>query len=111
MKRQEFSKRTKLQAWERDNGICGRCKLPIVGERADFDHIIPDTFSHDCAVDNCMPVHIRCHRQKTSEEDIPRIAKSNRVRAKHLGISRRSSFQTNRDGRWKRKMNGEIIRR
>ena len=43
---------------------------------------------------------------------LPVEAKSTRVRNKHIGIKRqRSSFQTNRDGVWKRKMNGEIIRR
>ena len=65
--------------------------------------MFPILLAADGAVDNCMPVHTCCHRQKTSEEDIPRIAKSNRVCAKHLGTNRRSSFQTNRDGPWKLK--------
>jgi hypothetical protein len=38
-------------------------------------------------------------------------SKTARVRAKHLGIRRRSSFQTNRDGPFKRKITGEVVRR
>ena len=36
------------------------------------------------------PAHVKCHRQKTSEEDIPKIAKSKRASEKHFGIRKKA---------------------
>ena len=60
---------------------------------------------------NLRPLLTEHHRIKT-REDIAIKSKTYRVRAKHLGLkTKRSSFQTNRDGAWKKKMNGQVERR
>jgi hypothetical protein len=54
-----------------------------------------------------------CARLKT-KRDTALIAKAKRIRAKHLGIKTRktrSSFQTNRDGPFRKKLNGTVERR
>ena len=75
--------------------VCGICKGRInpAVEGWEADHTIPHAFG------GCegVPVHIKCHRAKTSEQ-APVIAKSKRVSAKHLGIRRKSSALSKRDG-------------
>ena len=66
-------------------GLCGGRINPAV-EGWEADHPIPHAFDGKDGV----PVHIKCHRQKTSEQ-APVIAKSKRVTAKHLGIRRKRS--------------------
>ena len=72
---------------------------------------LKDTFDGGNSLFNCVCLCRNCHRLLTNKR-VAVIAKSTRVRNKHIGIRRqRSSFQTNRDGPWKRKMSGEIVRR
>ena len=73
-------------------GLCGGRINPAV-EGWEADHPIPHAFDGKEGV----PVHIKCHRAKTSEQ-APVIAKSKRVSAKHLGIRRKSSALSKRDG-------------
>jgi 5-methylcytosine-specific restriction endonuclease McrA len=67
----------------------GRCyicsKTIFVAEQWDVDHIKPLWLGGKDAESNMKPVHIGCHAGKTVEE-APVRAKSNRVRAKHLGL-------------------------
>ena len=54
----------------------------------------------------CAP----CHGAKTQTEDLPRIAKSKRVQARHLGAWRpTSTIPGSRRSGWKRKMDGTIV--
>ena len=111
MKRQEFSKRTKLLAFERAGGRCENCTARLQTGSVEYHHDREAIFDGANDLDNCVVVCRGCHRTITSKRAAV-IAKSTRIRNKHIGIERqRSSFQTNRDGVWKRKMNGEIIRR
>src|ERR1700722_7238512 len=107
--RQEFSKRTRLEAWMVSGGKCRDCKLRIVG-RPEYHHENEDTFGGSNLLDNCVVLCRRCHGIITGKRAAV-IAKSTRVRNKHIGIKRRSSFQTNRDGIWKKKMDGSVVRR
>lgn len=66
------------------DGICGLCDCKIhPGEKWDLDHEAALEISEDDSDDNLRPVHEACHKAKTAE-DKAAIAKSNRVRAKHL---------------------------
>ncbi len=53
-----------------------------------------------------------CHLHKT-REDVAMKTATYRVRSKHLGIKRkkRSSFQTNKTGPFRKKMDGTVERR
>jgi 5-methylcytosine-specific restriction endonuclease McrA len=85
MRHAEFSNATKLAAWRRAGGKCEQCGTLVMG-KGHFDHIRPCAFNGDNGVDNCQLLCVEHHRQKTATQDIPAIAKSNRVRLRHAGI-------------------------
>ena len=129
MKRQEFSKPTRRQALQRSKGRCEavgkvyglrageRCNAPL-SKGVEFDHYpIRAADGGPAALENCVAVCLLCHRHKTRKFDIPSAAKGKRVNDRHTGvvsrrqISARRGFLTNRNGPFKIKLNGEIVRR
>ena len=93
-KRVEFTRATKVAAWRRCKGKCESCGTPFYGKPKVYDHINPVVFSHDAELTNCQVLCIECHTRKTGEEDIPAIAKSNRVLAREAGLTRVGSIRT-----------------
>jgi hypothetical protein len=92
MKRMEFPKSVKLAAWHRAGGRCEyiapdgkRCTALLIG-KFQYDHRNPVVFSCDASLENCQVLCIPHHTIKTAREDIPAIAKSNRIRTRHAGI-------------------------
>src|SRR6188472_4291650 len=110
MARIEFSAKVRSDAYERARGNCEQCGLPIGGERPEYHHRIPWEISRDSSLSNCVCLHKRCHREIT-RSDIKSIAKGRRIRRKHRGIRKRSGFATNRDGPFKRKVDGTTEKR
>ena len=109
--RQEFSKRTKLLAFQASGGRCQKCTARLMTRRIEYHHDTECAFGGTATLDNCVVLCTGCHADITGERAAV-IAKSNRVRAKHLGIRRsRSSFATNRDGPFKKRMDGSVVRR
>ena len=81
--------------------ICGgRIELAVEGWEA--SHTIAYAFGGE----EVLPAHVKCHRKKTSEQDVPAIAKSKRVSDKHLGIKKKGW-----GGKYKRKVSGETVER
>ncbi len=68
--------------------ICGG-KINPGREKWEADHMIARAFGGT----EGAPVHVACHREKTSKDDVPAIAKSKRVRDKHFGVKKRSAFK------------------
>lgn len=66
--------------------ICGG-RIEIATEGWEADHPLVHAFGGV----EVLPAHIKCHRRKTSEEDVPKIAKSKRVSEKHFGIRRKGA--------------------
>lgn len=87
-KRAEFSKATKLSAWERSGGRCEcGCGQKIVTS-AEYDHYpVPAAFGGSADLDNCRVLDKRCHRKLTAEHDVPRIAKAARIERKRANVS------------------------
>lgn len=85
---------------------CGLCGAPIKPphDKWALDHIIPLAGGGEDTDDNLHPVHVRCHAGKTLQ-DVQRIAKGKRVRAKHLGTKTRSQ----RGFRGWRRFDGSIV--
>lgn len=111
--RREFPKSVKLEAWKRAAGHCERCTAKLFPGKYEYDHDKPDAFGGEPTLENCRVLCDNCHPKKTGTEDIPAIAKSSRVRAKHLGIragSRRPMAGTRASG-LKKKFDGTVERR
>ncbi len=87
MMRSEFTKPTKLQAWERCGGYCEcGCGLKIIGG-VEYDHYpIPAALGGSNELSNCRVLAKKCHRRITAEIDIPELAKSTRIYEKRVGV-------------------------
>jgi hypothetical protein len=66
---------------------CYICGLPIYPAREawEADHPI----AHALGGTELRPAHVKCHRVKTTTQDVPAIAKSKRVFDKHYGIKKK----------------------
>ena len=80
--RAEFSNATKRTALQRAGTHCQKCGTLLRGS-FHYDHIVPTEISHDNSLDNAQCLCLDCHRAKT-RQDWQAIAKSNRVRRKHV---------------------------
>jgi 5-methylcytosine-specific restriction enzyme A len=95
--------RVRLRIWERGIGHCEECGRKIfAGEMWHTDHRKPIMFGGMHRENNLRVVCLWCHRSKTRAEQ-GRKAKSDRVRAKHVGIKKPRTMT-----RW-RKFSGEIV--
>jgi 5-methylcytosine-specific restriction protein A len=82
--------------WDRFNGHCGVCGLPLVpGETWDADHIIALKDNGENRESNIQPAHPKCHRIKTAQEAIER-APVERKKQKHSGARPQSKKTFNR---------------
>lgn len=108
--RAEFSKSTKLAAWERCAGKCEcGCGQRIIGT-PEYDHYpVPAALGGSNELDNCRVLQRRCHRVRTAEHDVPEIAKSARVFEKRIGArDKRGGFRKPPPGYnpWTRRIEG-----
>lgn len=100
--RNEFSKRTKLDGWQRANGRCENCGIKLITGNVEYHHKTECTMAGDAALDNLQVLCRNCHSAITRSRAAV-IAKSNRVRSRHIGIKKRPSFRG-----W-RKFNGTVV--
>ena len=107
-RQKEFSQRTKIKAWERAGGRCDKCGHKIqVSERRVFDHIVPDALKGLNDLDNCQVLCGPCDKAKT-KKDVQMIRKADRQKAAYIGAKPRSSFPANRNGKFRKRMNGKV---
>ena len=94
-KRQEFSRKTKVEAFARAKGKCESCGVKIrPGNGPEYDHQIPDAVDGGNDLSNCVVLCFNCHGSKTDTHDKPAIARTKRVRDKHTGaLKKRQSFR------------------
>lgn len=95
-RRNNFSKDTKRQAFERSNGICECHLIPHVFKVACgcalgpgnvfYEHVNPDAISGRADLENCAALTKTCWSYKTNSYDKRVIAKSNRVQDRARGI-------------------------
>ena len=112
MTRRRLTNIQRLSVFDRAGGRCHLCGAKItVREKWDLDHMIPLALGGADELANLAPAHNTCHRTKTAKLDVPAIAKGERVRAKHVGATRKGSWGCGRSSQWKRKINGETVRR
>lgn len=104
MNRREFPPKVKVAAFERAGSFCEGCTGRLYPGKFDYDHIQPAAFGGEPTLENCKVLCVACHSEKTGTQDIPAIAKSNRVRRRHVGIKKQRTIRA-----W-RNMRGEIVR-
>jgi hypothetical protein len=96
-RRSEFKAETKREAFDRSRGVCEchripwlrrpkGCAVKLVAGAIFYEHIKTDFHSSDNSVENCAVLCRTCWREKTSEHDIPSIAKTKRVMDLARGI-------------------------
>jgi 5-methylcytosine-specific restriction endonuclease McrA len=105
--------RVRLRVFDRHDGKCQcGCRRKIqIGEPWQCDHIVALVNGGAHRETNLHPMLAEHHKNKT-RADVALKAATYKRRLRHLGIKRkRSSFQTNRDAPFKKKMNGEVVRR
>ena len=95
-------------------GLCAACSQKIeAGKAWDIDHILPLALGGTNEPNNLQILCRPCHGAKTNQSDIPRIAKTKRLKARHLGARAPSirPIPGSRRSTWKRKMDGSVVRR
>lgn len=112
MSRAEFTKATKLLAFRNSGGRCQQCTARLGPGNTEYHHDKECTFGGSSDLANCIVLCRACHRIITSFQ-AALIAKSNRIRERHLGIKRKSSRPmpgSKASGR-RKKFNGTVERR
>ena len=105
--RHRLTSNQRVQVFLNAKGVCHICGIRIAaetGEKWDVEHRKPLWLGGKDAIANMAPAHIHCHRAKSNEE-APVRAKSDRIRARHLGIRKERKILA-----W-RNFGGEIIRK
>lgn len=101
-----------MKLFDAHKGICYLCETKIlVGEPWIQEHVIPRMISGDDELSNLRPVHVRCAKEKT-KQDQNDIAKVLRIRAKHIGAKEsRRPMMGSKKSRLKRKFDGTVVDR
>lgn len=108
MKRRRLTDLQRLAVFEKARGRCSLCKLKIqVGQKWEVEHRIPLAMGGADDETNMAPAHKACHSTK-SKTDAGNLAKVTRIRAKHLGAQKPSSWG---HPNLKRKVNGQVVER
>jgi 5-methylcytosine-specific restriction protein A len=109
--RRRITKALQIRVFDAATGHCHICGQPIRKQPWQVEHVKPLWLGGADDETNMKPAHLRCHQDKTSAE-APVRAKGTRIRARHIGVKpRRPSFQTNRNGPYRKKMDGTIVPR
>jgi hypothetical protein len=94
-----------------DGRCCCGCNRKIMaGEAWQCDDRIALINGGERRESNLWPLLTEHHKNKT-RVDVAIKSQTYKRRARHLGIKKRSSFQTNRDGPLKKRMDGSVVRR
>jgi 5-methylcytosine-specific restriction protein A len=90
MKRRRLTALQRTKVFDRDSGRCCLCGLKINTPKDKWilEHVVPLWLSGADDESNMAPAHYHCAIEKTRKE-APVKAKSDRVRARHLGIKKR----------------------
>lgn len=111
--RQEFPTKVKAAAFLRAAGCCEVCTRRLATGDVRYDHINPDGLTGEPTLANCQVLCRSCHDLKTRTEDVPAIARAKRREARHIGAKpkSRNPLPCGRASPWRKKMNGEVVRR
>lgn len=85
--RVEFSRKTRVLAFERSKGRCESCGARLKVGEGEYDHVLPASLGGTSDLSNCQLLCVPCHRGPDGKtaDDVRGIRKADRIRAKHLG--------------------------
>lgn len=113
MKRKPLTRLQRVKLFDDHKGKCCLCGLPIQasrGEKYIVEHIKPLWLGGADEISNMGPAHDRCAVEKTKGE-APIKAKSDRVRARHLGIKKSTRpIPGSKASGVRKRMNGNVER-
>lgn len=100
--RQEFTKLTKAQAFQRAGGRCEcGCGSKLTPGEIEYDHWpVPAALGGSNDLTNCRVLRKKCHRRQTAAKDVPAIAKSTRIAEKAMGLRKSSRPMAKRNDPW-----------
>lgn len=110
-KRGSLSKTRKLRIWEREHGRCMVCGIKLITGKFIFEHVRPLALGGADEDDNIRLTCKGCASDKT-KDDMARINKAKRQKASHLGMKQsKTPMPFGRGSKYKRKMDGTVVRR
>lgn len=112
--RREFPKKVNLAAFQRANGRCEGegCGARLTVGKFHYDHVLADALGGEPTLENCAVLCWACHRDKTGQEDVPRIRKADRQRNSHLGIrGPHHVIPGSKASPFKKRLDGSVVRR
>lgn len=114
--RKKLTPTQRLRIWERDKGVCCLCSMKIDGAREKWivEHLRALELGGEDEPHNMGVAHKGCADDKTHgpSGDHAKAAKAKRVKRKALGIEKsKSPLPGSRATKWKRKMDGSVVRR
>lgn len=114
MTRKSITTVQRVKVFLATDGACHICGLRIDAPKQKWqvEHRVPLSMGGADNLSNMAPAHIHCHANKTSGEATVR-AKTDRVRAKHLGVKRQATrpMPCSRTTNFKRRFDGSVVRR
>ena len=105
--------KVRLRIWMAHDGRCAKCGRKLgPGVAWEADHIIAICNGGRNIESNYQPLcKVPCHSEKTAS-DVAIKSKIASVQAKHLGLRKPTrGFAANRDGKFKRRMDGTVVLR
>jgi 5-methylcytosine-specific restriction endonuclease McrA len=110
-RRTEFTRTTKLAAWNASGGKCADCEREISpGTGPEYDHAIPCELGGDNSLGNCVVLCIACHKAKTAKLDMPAIVKTRSVQAGYVNAkTRRNPLPGSKGSGFRKKMDGTVL--
>jgi len=109
--RREFSPKTKAAAFARSRGFCEACRAYLYPGKFHYDHDRAAALLGDAKLENCRVLCVNCHGEKTSTEDVPRIAHAKRQERAFIGARKAPVMAGSRNSKWKKKLDGTVERR
>lgn len=103
--------RVKLRIYERAKGLCQRCGRKLFPGHWDCDHTVALINGGENRESNLQALCDNpCHSGKT-REDVKIKAITYRKKKAHIGLRKKSRFPGSKDSKWKRKLDGTVVKR